>query len=122
MLRSTAAFESHYAAAHVNLCSVCGRVMPTCRLLSLHVQEAHDSFFAEMAKREPMYECLVEGCPKKFKGDFQRHWHLVHVHHYPKSFRFHFQNQNSNKKRGRQASTGTNLKIHSEDGGRRRFE
>ena len=25
----------------------------------------------EMAKREPMFECLVEGCPKKFKGDFQ---------------------------------------------------
>jgi hypothetical protein len=44
-----------------------------------------------MAKREPMYECLVEGCPKKFKGDFQRHWHLVNVHKYPKAFRFHFE-------------------------------
>ena len=33
ILRSTAAFESHYAAVHVNVCSECGRTMPTCRCL-----------------------------------------------------------------------------------------
>lgn len=74
----------------------------SCRLLSLHVQEAHDSFFREMAKREPMYECLVEGCSKKFKGDFQRFWHLVNVHHFPKTFRFHIaQRAHASPKRGR---------------------
>ncbi len=30
--------------------------------------------------REKMYECLVEGCPKKFKGDFQREKHLIDAH------------------------------------------
>eukprot|EP00960_Hanusia_phi_P068592 766886-Hanusia_phi.AAC.1 len=82
---STEEFERHYAYAHVNICSVCKKNLRTCRLLGLHVQEAHDSFFQEMAKRENMYECLVEGCGKKFKGDLQRHWHLVNVHRYPRS-------------------------------------
>eukprot|EP00961_Rhodomonas_salina_P211443 2854983-Rhodomonas_salina.2 len=91
VLKSVEMYEVHYASLHINVCSVCHRVMPTCRLLSLHVQEAHDSFFAEMSKRENMYECLVEGCGKKFKGDFQRRWHLINVHQYPKTFRFHFE-------------------------------
>ena len=54
------AYEEHYAAAHVNVCSVCHRKMPTCRLLSLHVQEAHDSFFAvHVSASTQLLPCLA---------------------------------------------------------------
>jgi len=51
-----------------------------------HVQMLTYIIFQEMAKREPMYECLVEGCKKKFKGDFQVSFlfkpfpHRTHTH------------------------------------------
>ncbi len=38
------------------------------------------SFLFWMVCREKMYECLVDGCPKKFKGDFQREKHLIDAH------------------------------------------
>ncbi|KAH0457091.1 hypothetical protein IEQ34_014998 [Dendrobium chrysotoxum] len=39
-------FEDHYHARHMSACAICSRVYPTSRLLSIHVSEAHDSFFA----------------------------------------------------------------------------
>lgn len=48
-------FEDHYRARHTASCSVCYRVFPTSRLLSIHVSEAHDSFFqAKVARGFPM--------------------------------------------------------------------
>lgn len=44
-------FEDHYNARHTASCSVCSRVYPTSRLLSIHVSEAHDSFFQAKAAR-----------------------------------------------------------------------
>ncbi|KAK7255596.1 hypothetical protein RIF29_29009 [Crotalaria pallida] len=50
-LTSTEDFENHYNARHTACCSVCSRVYPTSRLLSIHVSEAHDSFFQAKVAR-----------------------------------------------------------------------
>lgn len=44
-------FENHYNARHTASCSVCSRVYPTSRLLSIHVSEVHDSFFKAKVAR-----------------------------------------------------------------------
>lgn len=44
-------FEDHYNARHTASCSMCSRVYPTSRLLSIHVSEAHDSFFQAKVAR-----------------------------------------------------------------------
>lgn len=44
-------FENHYNARHTASCSVCSRVYPTSRLLSIHVSEVHDSFFQAKVAR-----------------------------------------------------------------------
>ncbi|XP_010905507.1 uncharacterized protein [Elaeis guineensis] len=83
-------FEDHYHARHTASCSVCSRVYPTSRLLSIHVSEAHDSFFqAKVARGFPMYECLVEGCGVKLKCYKSRQQHLVDKHKFPRSFEFY---------------------------------
>ncbi|PNX97354.1 zinc finger protein 511-like protein [Trifolium pratense] len=88
-LASMEDFENHYNARHTASCSVCFRVYPTSRLLSIHVSEAHDSFFqAKVARGYDMYECLVEGCGLKFKSYKSRHQHLVDKHKFPTSFEF----------------------------------
>lgn len=50
-LRSLEDFEDHYNTRHTAACSVCSRVYPTSRLLSMHVSEAHDSFFQAKVAR-----------------------------------------------------------------------
>ncbi|KAI5672192.1 hypothetical protein M9H77_12556 [Catharanthus roseus] len=88
-LKSLDAFEDHYMARHSASCSVCSRVYPTSRLLSIHVSEVHDSFFqAKVARGFPMYECLVEGCGVKLKNYKSRQQHLVDKHKFPTSFEF----------------------------------
>lgn len=82
-------FEDHYETRHTASCSVCSRVYPTSRLLSIHVSEAHDSYFqAKAARGFPMYECLVEGCGLKLKSYKSRQQHLIDKHQFPKSFEF----------------------------------
>uniref|UniRef100_A0A7N0UBP7 C2H2-type domain-containing protein n=1 Tax=Kalanchoe fedtschenkoi TaxID=63787 RepID=A0A7N0UBP7_KALFE len=86
---NAAEFEDHYNARHTASCSVCSRVYPTTRLLSLHVSEAHDSFFqAKVARGYAMYECLVESCGLKFKTYKARQQHLVDKHAFPASYDF----------------------------------
>ncbi|KAI4348320.1 hypothetical protein L6164_009055 [Bauhinia variegata] len=88
-LTSLEDFEDHYNARHSASCSVCSRVYPTSRLLSIHVSEVHDSFFqAKVARGYPMYECLVEGCGLKFKNYKSRQQHLVDKHKFPTSYEF----------------------------------
>ncbi|KAF5188966.1 Zinc finger protein [Thalictrum thalictroides] len=88
-LNSLEGFEDHYHARHSASCSVCSRVYPTSRLLSIHISEAHDSFFqAKVARGIPMYECLVEGCSQKLMSYKSRQQHLVDKHKFPKSFEF----------------------------------
>ncbi|CAI9777256.1 unnamed protein product [Fraxinus pennsylvanica] len=99
-LKSLDDFEDHYHARHTASCSVCSRVYPTSRLLSLHVSEAHDSFFqAKVARGFAMYECLVEGCGVKLKTYKSRQQHLVDKHKFPSSFEFFKKAQPSKKQR-----------------------
>ncbi|KAJ7297576.1 hypothetical protein O6H91_05G077200 [Diphasiastrum complanatum] len=92
--------ESHYFVRHTATCSVCCRVFPTRRLLSLHIAETHDSFFqAKVARNYPMYECLVEGCSGRFQSDIARLQHLVDKHKFPKTFSFHKKKHPSQKRR-----------------------
>ncbi|KAI4375202.1 hypothetical protein MLD38_013102 [Melastoma candidum] len=96
-------FEDHYSARHMASCSVCSRVYPTSKLLSIHISEAHDSFFqAKVARGYSMYECLVEGCGIKFKNDKARKQHLVDKHKFPSSFEFYKKAHPSKKSRQRQ--------------------
>ncbi|TPX45813.1 hypothetical protein SeMB42_g03769 [Synchytrium endobioticum] len=81
-------FETHYQEVHSNACLVCQRVLPTPHLLSLHISECHDSYFAVAAERQNMYECYVEGCFKKFSTPRMRRLHLHDAHQFPKSFDF----------------------------------
>ncbi|TKY63055.1 Zinc finger, C2H2 [Spatholobus suberectus] len=99
-LTSMEDFENHYNARHTASCSVCSRVYPTSRLLSIHVSEVHDSFFqAKVARGYDMYECLVERCGLKFKSYNSRQQHLVDKHKFPTSFDFFKKAQPSKKQR-----------------------
>ncbi|KAF9666222.1 hypothetical protein SADUNF_Sadunf16G0207200 [Salix dunnii] len=96
-------FEDHYNGRHTASCSVCSRVYPTSFLLSIHVSEAHDSFFqAKVARGYAMYECLVEGCGLKFKNYKGRQQHLVDKHKFPSSFEFFKKAHLSKKARQKQ--------------------
>ncbi len=65
-------------------CSTCHTVLATPYLLSLHVSEQHDSFFAsQAAQRMPVFQCLVEGCNSRFCLAAQRHQHLTDFHQIP---------------------------------------
>ncbi|KAG5184645.1 hypothetical protein JKP88DRAFT_314301 [Tribonema minus] len=86
---STARFNEHYDTSHRHTCATCGRAFITPRLLDLHLSELHDSYFKAMAEKRHMYECLVEGCGKKFKDNNGRRAHMIAVHHYPRAFDFH---------------------------------
>ncbi|KAI8916999.1 hypothetical protein DFJ77DRAFT_328014 [Powellomyces hirtus] len=87
---SVLGYEEHYAQAHVNVCKVCKRpkILPTRRLLDLHLMEVHDSFFAVSAERQAMYECFVDECPIKHSTIRQRRRHLMRVHGFPANFHF----------------------------------
>ncbi|XP_065623939.1 uncharacterized protein LOC112032268 [Quercus suber] len=99
-LTSLENFEDHYNARHTASCSVCSRVYPTSRLLSIHVSELHDSFFqAKVARGYAVYECLVEGCGLKFKSYKSRQRHLVDKHKFPTSFEFYKKAHLSKKQR-----------------------
>ncbi|KAG8366770.1 hypothetical protein BUALT_Bualt16G0002200 [Buddleja alternifolia] len=99
-LKSLEDFEDHYNARHTASCSVCSRVYPTSSLLSIHVSEAHDSFFqAKVARGYAMYECLVEGCGMKLKNYKSRQQHLVDKHKFPSSFEFFKKAKPSKKQR-----------------------
>ncbi|KAF9619349.1 hypothetical protein IFM89_006536 [Coptis chinensis] len=99
-LNSLDGFEDHYHARHTASCSVCSRGYPTSRLLSIHVSEAHDSFFqAKVARGIAMYECLVEGCGLKLKSYKSRQQHLVDGHKFPTSFEFFKKGHLSKKQR-----------------------
>ncbi|KAL0048256.1 hypothetical protein WJX82_011270 [Trebouxia sp. C0006] len=65
-------------------CSTCHTVLATPYLLSLHVSEQHDSFFAsQAAQRMSVFQCLVEGCNSRFCLAAQRHQHLTDFHQIP---------------------------------------
>lgn len=82
-------FETHYNSAHRHVCESCGASAPSAHLLSLHVSENHDSFFAVAKAKRPGYECWLERCPKKFWTAEERGRHCVGVHQFnPQDFKF----------------------------------
>lgn len=101
-------FEMHYNGSHRYICLECKKSRPSARLLDIHIQETHDSFFKVLAERQAMvssfiveignlllilslifqYQCYVAECDTKFKTPDDRREHCVTVHKYPKNFRF----------------------------------
>jgi hypothetical protein len=115
-LKSLDHFEDHYNARHTASCSVCSRVYPTSRLLSIHISEAHDSFFqAKVSRGYDMYECLVEGCGLKFKTYKARHRHLIDKHKFPTTFEFFKKTQLSKKRREKLQRQHVSKLKHEED-------
>ncbi|XP_076246741.1 zinc finger protein 511 lethal (2) k10201 [Calliopsis andreniformis] len=81
-------FEMHYNSSHRYVCIECKKTLPNPRLLDIHIQETHDSFFKVLASRQPMYQCYVSECDLKFINPVERKSHCIIVHKFPKNFRF----------------------------------
>jgi hypothetical protein len=47
-------YDAHYQSCHRHQCATCDLVLPVAKYLELHVQERHDDFFAELARRQKM--------------------------------------------------------------------
>jgi hypothetical protein len=84
---STDEYETHFRSAHFHMCQQCRKVLPTDRLLRVHIAEVHDALFAVLAETQPMFECLVPGCESVSLSRRIRKAHLVDDHHYPANFR-----------------------------------
>ncbi|KAI8620128.1 hypothetical protein BC830DRAFT_1059629, partial [Chytriomyces sp. MP71] len=86
---SRAAYKLHCRTAHSNQCTTCKRILPTRKLLDLHIAEIHDAYFRVLAEKDNAYECFVDGCQRKCSGPFKRKLHLMDKHQFPASFNFH---------------------------------
>ncbi|KKZ60497.1 hypothetical protein EMCG_04861 [[Emmonsia] crescens] len=79
----------HYAQAHVNRCSECGKNFPTAHFLTLHIEELHDPLIATRRERgEKTFACFVEGCDRKCSTGQKRRLHLIDKHQFPKLYNF----------------------------------
>jgi hypothetical protein len=85
---SLVACDEHYEVSHMFQCHDCHAILPSDRLLDLHLQEAHDNFFLASVERGTHgYACLVcDGA--QFPSIQDRLSHLMVTHGYPKWFRF----------------------------------
>ncbi|KAL2753323.1 hypothetical protein ACRALDRAFT_2043768 [Sodiomyces alcalophilus JCM 7366] len=82
-------YQSHYHKAHTNRCLECRSNFPSAHLLSIHIEECHDSFVAVKRDRgEHTYSCFVEGCERKCLTPQKRRLHLIDKHMYPRNFYF----------------------------------
>ncbi|XP_053979401.1 zinc finger protein 511 [Hylaeus volcanicus] len=81
-------FEMHYNTNHRYVCIECKKSLPNPRLLDIHIQETHDSFFQVLSLKQPMYQCYVSECDLKFINPVERRKHCTSVHKFPKNFRF----------------------------------
>lgn len=102
----------HYNSNHRYVCIECKKSLPNPRLLDIHIQEIHDSFFQVLSMKKPMviinyyiyyilfllkylkifaffqYQCYVSECDLKFNNSLERKDHCINVHKFPKNFRF----------------------------------
>ena len=83
MFTSEQQYQSHYEQRHMHVCSVCGRSFYTYRFLNMHVMERHDTYFKLLCAKQPMYECLVGTCHRRFKSVEERRDHLLRFHEIP---------------------------------------
>ncbi|XP_012278843.1 zinc finger protein 511 [Orussus abietinus] len=81
-------FEIHYNGCHRYTCIECKKILPTARILEIHTEEKHDSFFQVAAKQRPMYQCFDSACNLKFEDPTVRREHGIKVHKFPKNFRY----------------------------------
>ncbi|XP_076685982.1 zinc finger protein 511 lethal (2) k10201 [Andrena cerasifolii] len=81
-------FEMHYNSNHRYVCAECKKSLPSPRLLDIHIQETHDSFFQVLCLKRPMYQCYVSECDMKLNNPVERRDHCVNAHKFPKNFRF----------------------------------
>ncbi|KAL5614776.1 hypothetical protein BROUX41_004865 [Berkeleyomyces rouxiae] len=87
--RSYHDYEAHYARDHSYRCHECHRNLPSEHLLSVHIEECHDSFVALKRERgEKTFSCFVESCERKCSTPQKRRMHLIDKHLYPKNFFF----------------------------------
>ncbi|XP_015174075.1 PREDICTED: zinc finger protein 511 [Polistes dominula] len=94
-------FEMHYNSCHRYICMECKKIKPNSRLLEIHIQETHDTFFKLLSEKQPMYQCYVSQCNMKFNNPNERREHCINVHKYPKNCRFdmpYIKKENSNNK------------------------
>lgn len=82
-------YDAHYNKQHVNRCHECHKNFPSDHVLSLHIEECHDSFVAALRdKGERTYSCFVEDCDRKCRDPSKRRRHLIDKHTYPRNFFF----------------------------------
>ncbi|KAF2076454.1 hypothetical protein CYY_002257 [Polysphondylium violaceum] len=84
-------YENHYYSIHKNHCTICkNKSFPNNKLLECHLLETHDTrMFDLLSLKRKMFECLVEGCERRFWTDHTRRLHLIDYHKYPNTFTFH---------------------------------
>ncbi|KOC61714.1 Zinc finger protein 511 [Habropoda laboriosa] len=70
-------FEMHYNSNHRYVCGECKKSLPNPRLLDIHIQETHDSFFQVLCMKQPMYQCYVSECDLKFNNASERRKHCA---------------------------------------------
>ncbi|KAI4486557.1 hypothetical protein M0804_005927 [Polistes exclamans] len=108
-------FEMHYNSCHRYICLECKRIKPNPRLLEIHIQETHDTFFKLLSEKQPMYQCYVSQCNTKFNNSNERREHCINVHKYPKNCRFdmsyHKKEENSNNKMDVDSSNKMDIDI-----------
>ncbi|CAO1423422.1 unnamed protein product [Diamesa hyperborea] len=80
-------YESHYKT-HMYSCNQCKKSLPSAHLLDLHISETHDSFFALLKLKKPMYYCFSEGCKHISLTPKERKDHCLKEHLFPSNFRF----------------------------------
>jgi len=100
---SLLAFEGHYNLKHKYVCGTCRKQLPSPHLLDLHVSETHDSYFAVLAEKKPMYRCFVEDCDAKYLTMKERHSHCIEAHKFPSNFRYDVDKKKKTKKDGEDA-------------------
>ena len=80
VFHSLCAMEAHYAACHRHECAECSKKFSSERLLEMHLEEVHDSFFKAKKSRMAAYECYSQTCPLKFWNAQERQRHCQTVH------------------------------------------
>ncbi|KAK9842407.1 hypothetical protein WJX84_011341 [Apatococcus fuscideae] len=81
--------EESLLEEHRYACRACKAQLPSEHLLAIHVAEAHDSFFAaQAARKQRVYQCLVEGCRPLFASLQERTQHLSDAHRFPGGFQY----------------------------------
>ncbi|KAK0083917.1 hypothetical protein PV325_007938 [Microctonus aethiopoides] len=90
-------FEVHYNTTHRYTCGECKKIKSSAKLLEIHIQETHDSFFKILSEKQPMYQCYVSNCDVKFMNAELRKEHCISIHKFPKHFRFDDESRQKDK-------------------------